>query len=244
MSINRDSSGSRSPFPVRSDDCDYSGLNITSTFLRSSTALSYPFMNGTNISAFPLTSCVQKRLVRRRWTANWYNFLGPFRRVRGACDDRQCARVWLSLRRPPVSFTEAALVAASGVTLSQLRDAAARIAAFYNARGYFLAQAYVPAEDITGRNVTIAVVDRRAAGPAAADRLRRLRRDPLRPRSLVRIAGRDHLQRLYAGRRQCEPTRRVRGPHRLELADSSASGRPTGANNPERTCRLPLRTAE
>jgi hemolysin activation/secretion protein len=66
-----------------------------------------------------------------------------------------------------VSFTEAALVAASGVapgsdlTLSQLRDAAARIAAFYNARGYFLAQAYVPAQDVAGGNVTIAVVEGR-----------------------------------------------------------------------------------
>jgi hemolysin activation/secretion protein len=66
-----------------------------------------------------------------------------------------------------ISFTEAALVAASGVrpgsdlTLSQLRDAAARIAAFYNARGYFLAQAYVPAQDVAGGNVTIAVVEGR-----------------------------------------------------------------------------------
>ena len=65
------------------------------------------------------------------------------------------------------SFTEAVLVAASGVTpganltLSQLRDAAARIAAFYNARGYFIAQAYVPAQDIAGGNVTIAVVEGR-----------------------------------------------------------------------------------
>jgi hemolysin activation/secretion protein len=66
-----------------------------------------------------------------------------------------------------VSFSEAALVAASGVVpgsdldLAQLRDAAARIAAFYNARGYFLAQAYVPAQDVTGGNVTIAVVEGR-----------------------------------------------------------------------------------
>ncbi|MDB5694025.1 MAG: peptide transporter [Alphaproteobacteria bacterium] len=66
-----------------------------------------------------------------------------------------------------ISFPEATLVAASGVrpgsdlSLSQLRDAAARIAAFYNARGYFLAQAYVPAQDIAGGNVTIAVVEGR-----------------------------------------------------------------------------------
>jgi hemolysin activation/secretion protein len=65
------------------------------------------------------------------------------------------------------SFPEAALVAAAGVTpgsdltLSQLRDAAARIASFYHARGYFLAQAYVPAQDIADGNVTIAVVEGR-----------------------------------------------------------------------------------
>jgi hemolysin activation/secretion protein len=65
------------------------------------------------------------------------------------------------------SFTEAALIAASGVTpgsdmsLSQLREAAERIAAFYNAHGYFLAQAYVPAQDIADGNVTIAVVEGR-----------------------------------------------------------------------------------
>jgi hemolysin activation/secretion protein len=65
------------------------------------------------------------------------------------------------------SFPEAALIAAAGVTpgsdltLSQLRDAAARVAAFYNARGYFLAQAYVPAQDIADGNVTIAVVEGR-----------------------------------------------------------------------------------
>lgn len=65
------------------------------------------------------------------------------------------------------SFAEATLIRASGVTpgsdltLSQLRDAAGRIAAFYNVRGYFLAQAYVPAQDVAGGNVTIAVVEGR-----------------------------------------------------------------------------------
>jgi hemolysin activation/secretion protein len=65
------------------------------------------------------------------------------------------------------SFSEAELVAASGVTagsdlnLSQLRDAAERITAFYNARGYFLAWAYVPAQDIANGIVTIAVVEGR-----------------------------------------------------------------------------------
>lgn len=65
------------------------------------------------------------------------------------------------------SFPEATLVAAAGLTpgsdvnLSQLRDAAARIAAYYNARGYILAQAYVPAQEIVGGNVTIEVVEGR-----------------------------------------------------------------------------------
>lgn len=64
-------------------------------------------------------------------------------------------------------FSESELVAASGVvpesdlTLSELRDAAARISAFYNARGYFLAQAYLPAQDIKDGAVTVAVVEGR-----------------------------------------------------------------------------------
>jgi hemolysin activation/secretion protein len=66
-----------------------------------------------------------------------------------------------------LSFPEVALLAASGVnpgsdlTLAQLRGAAARIAAFYHERGYFLAQAYVPAQDVAGGNVTINVVEGR-----------------------------------------------------------------------------------
>jgi hemolysin activation/secretion protein len=64
-------------------------------------------------------------------------------------------------------FPESDLVAAAEVTpgsdlnLSELRDAAARIAAFYNARGYILAQAYLPAQDIKDGVVTIAVVEGR-----------------------------------------------------------------------------------
>ncbi|HZG10364.1 MAG TPA: ShlB/FhaC/HecB family hemolysin secretion/activation protein [Allosphingosinicella sp.] len=66
-----------------------------------------------------------------------------------------------------LSFPDADLVAASGVTpgsdltLGQLRDAAASIAAYYNARGFILAQAYVPAQDVSAGNVTIAVVEGR-----------------------------------------------------------------------------------
>ncbi len=62
-------------------------------------------------------------------------------------------------------YPEVELIAASGfepgseMTLGQLRAAAARIAGFYNRRGYFLAQAYLPAQDITGGSVAIAVVE-------------------------------------------------------------------------------------
>ena len=64
-------------------------------------------------------------------------------------------------------FTEAELVAAAEVTpgleltLPELRNAAARITRFYNSRGYVLAQAYLPAQDVVGGAVTIAVVEGR-----------------------------------------------------------------------------------
>jgi hemolysin activation/secretion protein len=64
-------------------------------------------------------------------------------------------------------FTEAALIAASGfapnhaMTLSELRELAGRISAYYNRRGYFLAQAYLPAQDIKDGAVTIAVIEGR-----------------------------------------------------------------------------------
>jgi len=64
-------------------------------------------------------------------------------------------------------FDEPTLIAASGVTpgsdlsLFDLRAAAARIAGFYRARGYFLAQAYLPAQDVQGGSVTIAVIEGR-----------------------------------------------------------------------------------
>ena len=62
-------------------------------------------------------------------------------------------------------FSEAALVAAAGftpgaeVTLSDLRRMAAGISHYYNARGYFVAQAYLPAQDIENGVVTIAVIE-------------------------------------------------------------------------------------
>ena len=45
------------------------------------------------------------------------------------------------------------------LTLAQLRAIAAKISGFYNARGYFLAQAYLPAQDIKDGQVTIAVIE-------------------------------------------------------------------------------------
>ena len=47
------------------------------------------------------------------------------------------------------------------MNLFELRAVAARIAAFYKARGYFLAQAYLPAQDVQGGSVTIAVLEGR-----------------------------------------------------------------------------------
>jgi hemolysin activation/secretion protein len=65
------------------------------------------------------------------------------------------------------AFSEEDLIAASGFTpgsmlsLGELRGLAARISAFYNGRGYFLAQAYLPAQDVNAGTVTIAVVEGR-----------------------------------------------------------------------------------
>jgi hemolysin activation/secretion protein len=64
-------------------------------------------------------------------------------------------------------FSEAELVAASGfspgaqLTFAQLRDLATRISDHYHARGYFLAQAYLPEQDVQDGAVTIAVVEGR-----------------------------------------------------------------------------------
>ncbi len=64
-------------------------------------------------------------------------------------------------------YSEADLTAASGFTpgaslnLAELRALAARIADYYNKRGYFLTQAYLPPQDITSGSVTIAVVEAR-----------------------------------------------------------------------------------
>jgi hemolysin activation/secretion protein len=64
-------------------------------------------------------------------------------------------------------FPEADLLAQTGfkpgseLTLSDLRGMAARIAEYYRRNGYFVAQAYLPAQDIKGGVVTIAVIEGR-----------------------------------------------------------------------------------
>jgi hemolysin activation/secretion protein len=64
-------------------------------------------------------------------------------------------------------FTKAELLTAteftpgSDLTLKQLRVLAARIADYYHARGYFVAQAYLPAQDIQNGRVIIAVIEGR-----------------------------------------------------------------------------------
>lgn len=64
-------------------------------------------------------------------------------------------------------FSNEVLIAASGftpgseLTLAQLRAIAARISAYYNAKGYFLAQAYLPPQAIEGGIVTITVIEGR-----------------------------------------------------------------------------------
>lgn len=64
-------------------------------------------------------------------------------------------------------FSEAELIAASGfmpgssLNLTELRTLAARISAYYNDRGYFLTQAYLPPQEIASGSVTIAVVEAR-----------------------------------------------------------------------------------
>ena len=64
-------------------------------------------------------------------------------------------------------YSEEELVALTGfnpgreMSLSELREMAARIAEHYRANGYFMAQAYLPAQDIRDGAVTIAVLEGR-----------------------------------------------------------------------------------
>jgi hemolysin activation/secretion protein len=62
-------------------------------------------------------------------------------------------------------FSEAQLIAVTGfkpgaeLSLPDLRAMAMKITSYYNRRGYFVAQAYVPAQDIKDGAVTIAVIE-------------------------------------------------------------------------------------
>jgi hemolysin activation/secretion protein len=64
-------------------------------------------------------------------------------------------------------YSEATLLAVTGFTpgsqlnLTELRGMAAKISAFYNQNGFFVAQAYLPAQDIKAGAVTIAVIEGR-----------------------------------------------------------------------------------
>lgn len=63
------------------------------------------------------------------------------------------------------AYSEAALLAVTGfkpgseLSLSDLRGMASKIADYYHQNGYFVAQAYLPAQDIKDGVVTIAVID-------------------------------------------------------------------------------------
>ena len=69
----------------------------------------------------------------------------------------------LQIATPPV-YAESELIAASGfvpgseLTLGELRAMATKVASYYQARGYFLAQAYLPAQDIKDGVVQITVL--------------------------------------------------------------------------------------
>ncbi|MBE0625266.1 MAG: ShlB/FhaC/HecB family hemolysin secretion/activation protein [Burkholderiales bacterium] len=66
-----------------------------------------------------------------------------------------------------VQYSEPQLIAITGfspgseLTLAQLRAMAAKIADYYHLHGYFVAQAYLPAQDIKDGAVTIAVIEGR-----------------------------------------------------------------------------------
>lgn len=64
-----------------------------------------------------------------------------------------------------IAYSEAELLAVTGfilgsaLSLSDLRLMASRIADYYHSHGYFVAQAYLPAQDIKDGVVTIAVIE-------------------------------------------------------------------------------------
>ncbi len=75
-------------------------------------------------------------------------------------------------------FPEADLIAASAfvpgteLDLAGLKTLAARITAFYNSRGYFVAQAYLPEQDVQSGSVTIMVVEGRFGAVAVRNESR------------------------------------------------------------------------
>ncbi|WAC60795.1 ShlB/FhaC/HecB family hemolysin secretion/activation protein [Brevundimonas sp. SL130] len=75
-------------------------------------------------------------------------------------------------------FPEQDLAALTGITpgsdltLAELRNGAAEITDFYNHKGYFLARAYLPAQEINGGVVTIAVTEGRYGGIAVQNESR------------------------------------------------------------------------
>ena len=88
-------------------------------------------------------------------------------------------------------FSQAQLLAVTSFrsggdfTLSQLRQFAAQISAYYNDRGYFLAQAYLPAQDIRGGAVTIAVIEGRYGKTVAFQAANQLTERHARPNDAV-----------------------------------------------------------
>ena len=83
---------------------------------------------------------------------------------RGGGDEKTIAVTSLHVSNAH-AFPESDLIAATGftpgrtVTLSNLRELAAAITTYYRSRGYFLARAYLPAQDIVNGAVTIAVIE-------------------------------------------------------------------------------------
>jgi len=85
--------------------------------------------------------------------------------------DRETDGAWVLVHALRVSgqtrFSQSELIKAAGFTpdrslsLSDLRRMAARITRYYNVRGYLVAQAYVPAQQVTDGSVTISVIEGR-----------------------------------------------------------------------------------
>ena len=104
--------------------------------------------------------------VVRPETRNGIDLVGP-QQVREPVVEGMRVRVTGVRVTGAALFPEADLIAVAGVspgsdlTLAELRNAAAEITDFYNQRGYFLAQAYLPPQEIDGGVVTIAVAEGR-----------------------------------------------------------------------------------